>query len=160
MMSSGLYFCISSVYSFCCYFCMCVCVAVDWNGSSCIQPKAVWIAACCSFFLFSLLSRWGVISSVDMKSGISKRKTQKLQVAKTYTTPQHTQGCIVLILQKGVSTCDNISSQSAVAVKLTSHWHIPERNVERNEAFLFPICLARPTRLLLRFIFSPLIVLM
>lgn len=50
---------------------VCVCVTVDWNGSSCIQPKAVWIAACCSFFLFSLLSRWGVISSVDMKSGIS-----------------------------------------------------------------------------------------
>lgn len=53
---------------FCCYFC--VCVAVDWNGSSCIQPKAVWIAACCSFFVFSLLSRWGAISSVDLKSGI------------------------------------------------------------------------------------------
>lgn len=65
--------CISTfqVYIVFAVICVRVCVAVDWNGSLCIQPKAAWIAACCSFFLFSLLSRWGAISSVDMKSGIS-----------------------------------------------------------------------------------------
>lgn len=71
---AGLYFCISSENHICLYFC----VAVDWNGSLCIQPEASRIVTW--FLFFSSCQDEGVISSLDMRHQSCSREKNKLKL--------------------------------------------------------------------------------
>lgn len=84
--------CISAfqVYIVFAVICVFVCVAVDWNGSSCIQPKAVWIAACCSFFFCSLSCRdEGLLAQWIWKVEFQKENTEVAGGKNIRYTPTH-----------------------------------------------------------------------